>query len=107
MHPTAIREISVPGHEPILRGKVRDIFDLGDHLLLVTSDRVSAYDVVLPQGIPEKGAILTQLTRWWLERLPSEIRHHLVSTNPADFPEPFRSAAGSGDPGQCWSRNWT
>ncbi|NCF55492.1 MAG: phosphoribosylaminoimidazolesuccinocarboxamide synthase [Planctomycetia bacterium] len=93
MHPTAIRDIIVPGHEPILRGKVRDIFDLGEHLLLVTSDRISAYDVVLPQGIPEKGAILTQLTQWWLDRLPSEIRHHLVSTQPADFPEPFREAA--------------
>ena len=93
MHPTAIRDIIVPGHEPILRGEGRGVSDLGGHLLLVTSDRISAYDVVLPQGIPEKGAILTQLTQWWLDRLPSEIRHHLVSTQPADFPEPFREAA--------------
>ncbi|MAW76706.1 MAG: phosphoribosylaminoimidazolesuccinocarboxamide synthase [Planctomycetes bacterium] len=93
MTTAAIRDISVGGIEPILRGKVRDIFDLGDQLLLVTSDRVSAYDVVLPQGIPDKGAILTQLTRWWLDKLPDGIRHHMISTDPADFPEPFRSAA--------------
>ncbi|MDE0957198.1 MAG: phosphoribosylaminoimidazolesuccinocarboxamide synthase [Planctomycetota bacterium] len=93
MDSTAVRDIRVDGVEPILRGKVRDIFDLGDQLLLVTSDRVSAYDVVLPQGIPDKGAILTQLTRWWLDRLPSHVRHHMISTDPMQFPEPFRSAA--------------
>jgi len=98
MNTTAFRDITVEGIEPILRGKVRDIFDLGEHLLLVTSDRVSAYDVVLPQGIPEKGAILTQLTRWWLERLSKDVRHHLISTDPADFPEPFASAAAQWGP---------
>jgi phosphoribosylaminoimidazole-succinocarboxamide synthase len=86
-------DFRVPGIAPVHRGKVRDIYDLGDALLLVATDRISAYDVVLPQPIPEKGAILTQLTRFWLERLPASIPHHMISTDPRDLPEPFAEAA--------------
>ncbi|HIN80778.1 MAG TPA: phosphoribosylaminoimidazolesuccinocarboxamide synthase, partial [Planctomycetes bacterium] len=79
----------VTGIEPTSRGKVRDIYDLGDQLLLVASDRISAYDVVLPQRIPDKGAILTSLTRFWFDLLPPTIPNHLVSLAGCDLPEPF------------------
>jgi phosphoribosylaminoimidazole-succinocarboxamide synthase len=72
---------------PVRRGKVRDIFDLGDRLLMVSTDRISAYDWVLPTGIPDKGRVLTQISAFWFERL--ETPHHLLSLelNPADLPE--------------------
>lgn len=68
------------------RGKVRDIFDLGENLLLVATDRVSAFDVVLPTGVPGKGQVLTKLSEFWFNRLGSMVSHHLVSTRVADFP---------------------
>src|SRR3989440_8850929 len=66
-------------------GKVRDLYADGDDLLLVASDRVSVYDVVLPTPIPDKGALLTQLSAWWFYRL--DVPHHLISTTdvPAEF----------------------
>jgi phosphoribosylaminoimidazole-succinocarboxamide synthase len=63
---------------PVRRGKVRDVYDLGDRLLLVASDRISAYDWVLPTGIPDKGRVLTALSAFWFARL--EVEHHLIST---------------------------
>ena len=60
------RDFRIDGIEPTFTGKVRDIYDVGDALLLVTTDRISAYDVILDQVIPEKGSILTQLTKFWL-----------------------------------------
>jgi phosphoribosylaminoimidazole-succinocarboxamide synthase len=86
-------DFRVPGIPPAYSGKVRDIYDLGDALLMVATDRISAFDVVLPQPIPDKGAILTQLTRFWLEHLPRTIEHHMLSTDAADLPEPFAEAA--------------
>ncbi|MDH3744590.1 MAG: phosphoribosylaminoimidazolesuccinocarboxamide synthase [Acidobacteriota bacterium] len=76
------------------RGKVRDIYDLGEHLLMVASDRISAYDYVLEPGIPDKGKILNQLTNYWFERFAGKIRNHLIATDPADFP---RAAAAHAD----------
>jgi phosphoribosylaminoimidazole-succinocarboxamide synthase len=74
------------------RGKVRDVYDAGeDRLLLVATDRISAFDVVLPDPIPDKGRVLTGLTLFWLERTSDLVRNHLVSTDRADFPEPFAS----------------
>jgi phosphoribosylaminoimidazole-succinocarboxamide synthase len=66
---------------PLLhRGKVRDVYEAGpDTLLMVASDRVSAFDVVMPQPIPRKGEVLTQITAWWLSRLDGELDHHLIS----------------------------
>lgn len=64
------------------RGKVRDVYDLGDKLLIVASDRISAFDVVLPQPIPRKGEVLTQLTAWWLSRLEGLVAHHLITADP-------------------------
>ena len=74
------------------RGKVRDVYDVGqDRLLLVATDRISAFDVVLPDAIPDKGRVLTGLTLFWLERTSSLVRNHLVSADRGEFPEPFAS----------------
>ncbi len=72
---------------PLLnRGKVRDIYEAGpDTLLMVASDRVSAFDVVLPQPIPHKGEVLTQVTAWWLHRLQDRVDHHLLSVRPEEI----------------------
>lgn len=68
------------------RGKVRDIYDLGDKLLLVASDRISAFDVILPTPIPDKGKILTQLSEFWFGKIGDIVPHHLISTDIAKFP---------------------
>lgn len=72
-----------------MKGKVRDIFDLGDRLLLVATDRISAFDCVLPQGVPDKGAILTQMSLFWFNTLKPASPNHVISTNVVEFPEPF------------------
>ncbi|MBZ0255045.1 phosphoribosylaminoimidazolesuccinocarboxamide synthase [bacterium] len=87
----AITSINIPGVEPAQRGKVRDIFDLGDSLLLVATDRISAFDCIMPQGVPDKGAILTQMSKFWFDKLAEAEPNHLISTEVEDFPEPFRS----------------
>lgn len=69
------------------RGKVRDIYDLGEHLLLIATDRVSAFDVVLPNGIPGKGSILTQISIYWFNLMKDIIDNHIISTEVADYPE--------------------
>ena len=77
------------------RGKVRDIYDLGDKLLLVASDRISAFDVILPTPIPGKGKLLTQLSKFWFDRLADIVPHHLITTNVDEFPgacQPHRTA---------------
>jgi phosphoribosylaminoimidazole-succinocarboxamide synthase len=76
---------------PSHRGKVRDVYDLGDRLILVATDRVSAFDVILPEPIPDKGRILTGISHWWFEQTARSFPHHLLSTDPAELPEPFRS----------------
>ena len=75
----------IPGQIPI-RGKVRDVYDFGDRLLIVATDRISAFDWILPTGIPDKGRVLTQLSRFWFDLL--KVPHHLLSMNPADVPLP-------------------
>lgn len=69
------------------RGKVRDIYDLGEHLLLIATDRVSAFDIVLPNGIPGKGRILTQISIYWFNRMKDIVDNHIISTEVADYPE--------------------
>lgn len=78
-------------YTPAKQGKVRDIYDLGDRLLIVATDRLSAFDVVLPDGIPNKGKVLTQISAFWFEHLGSIVPSHLLSIRCEDFPEPFRS----------------
>jgi phosphoribosylaminoimidazole-succinocarboxamide synthase len=70
----------------INRGKVRDIYDLGEHLLIVTTDRISAFDVIMDEGIPQKGFVLTEISRFWFEQMTDLIPNHLVSTQVDDFP---------------------
>ena len=68
------------------RGKVRDMYDLGDQLLIVTTDRISAFDVVLPMGIPAKGRVLNQLSAVWFQRMGHLIPNHLITTDVAAYP---------------------
>jgi len=77
---------------PAKQGKVRDLYDLGNTLLIVATDRLSAFDVILPDGIPNKGKVLTQISSFWFERLSHIVPNHVLSTDVEDFPEPFRSA---------------
>jgi phosphoribosylaminoimidazole-succinocarboxamide synthase len=72
------------------RGKVRDIYDLGEHFLIVASDRLSAFDVVLPTPIPDKGKVLTQMSAFWFDYFKALVPHHLVSTRLEDFPTEVR-----------------
>jgi phosphoribosylaminoimidazole-succinocarboxamide synthase len=72
------------------RGKVRDIYEVDDYLLIVTTDRISAFDVVMPNPIPGKGEILTRMSVFWFERMKDIIENHLVSTDPLDFPQECR-----------------
>ncbi|MDE2841682.1 MAG: phosphoribosylaminoimidazolesuccinocarboxamide synthase, partial [Chloroflexota bacterium] len=68
------------------RGKVRDIYDLGEHLLIVTTDRISAFDVVFPMGIPEKGRVPNQLSAFWFRRMGHLIPNHLITTDVREYP---------------------
>ena len=72
-------------------GKVREIYDLGDTLLIVATDRISAFDVVLPQGVPGKGVVLTRLSEFWFRETADIVPNHMISTDPADFPKRFRA----------------
>ncbi len=72
------------------RGKVRDIYDLGEHLLIVTSDRISAFDVIMDQGIPNKGQVLTRISRYWFEQMTDIIPNHIVAVEVADLPAAAR-----------------
>jgi len=75
------------------RGKVRDTYDLGDQLLMVTTDRLSAFDCILPNGIPDKGRVLTKLAAFWFDRTRALVPNHLLSTSVADLPEEVRPQA--------------
>jgi phosphoribosylaminoimidazole-succinocarboxamide synthase len=85
-----VLESQIPGF-PCRRGKVRDVYDLGDKLVIVATDRISAFDWVLPTGIPDKGRILTQLTLFWLEYL--QVPNHLLSTDVSKMPPAFAERA--------------
>jgi phosphoribosylaminoimidazole-succinocarboxamide synthase len=82
-----IRETQFAGLTPAARGKVRDIYDLDDKLLIVATDRLSAFDVILPTPIPDKGRVLTQLSLFWFDLLKDIIPNHVLSST--DFPAPF------------------
>jgi len=75
------------------RGKVRDLYDLGDTLLMISTDRISAFDVILPNGIPFKGKVLTKLTDFWFSHITDITPHHLISTNVEDFPSECKKYA--------------
>ena len=81
-----IKETDFPELNLLKRGKVRDMYDLGDSLLMVATDRLSAFDVVMPDPIPDKGIILTQISLFWFELMKPLIDNHLISGNVEDFP---------------------
>lgn len=87
---TPIFETNFPGLNLVSRGKVRDIYDLGESLLIVATDRISAFDVIMPDPIPDKGVILTRITEFWLRYLSDVIENHLISTDWRRFPEVCR-----------------
>jgi phosphoribosylaminoimidazole-succinocarboxamide synthase len=87
----------VTGEAPVLRGKVREVYRAGDgRLAMVASDRISAYDVILPTPIPDKGRVLTGLSRHWFAQTADIVPNHLLSTRPADMPAPFRAPEFAG-----------
>ena len=71
MNPEPLLQLDLPGIKKIKSGKVREMFDLGDRLLMVATDRISAFDVIMPNGIPRKGEVLTQISHFWFDRPPS------------------------------------
>lgn len=79
--------------KPDYQGKVRDIYDLGDKLLLVATDRISAFDYILPDDIPHKGQVLTQLSVFWFDLLDGVVDNHLISADVKDLPEEFKDDA--------------
>lgn len=89
-----LTQADLPGIRRLAQGKVRDIFEVGEHLLIVCSDRLSAFDVVLPDPIPDKGRVLTQLSKFWFERFRTLVPNHVVATRVADFPESLKPFAG-------------
>ena len=85
-------EFDLPGIKKIGSGKVREIFDADGNVVIVSTDRISAFDCILPQPIPGKGVVLNQLSAYWFRKF-SDIPNHFVSTEPEQFPERFRTYA--------------
>src|SRR5437867_9268905 len=93
METNAIYQTNLSDLTLVRRGKVRDLYDLGEHLLIVASDRLSAFDVILPQPIPSKGKVLTQISNYWFGVMGEMIPNHLVLTDVAQFPRECREYA--------------
>jgi len=87
----AVVETNLPGLTLLGRGKVRDIYEVEGKLLLVASDRLSAFDVVLPDGIPDKGKVLTQISAFWFRKLADIVPHHMITVDVMDFPPATRN----------------
>src|SRR5438132_13167858 len=85
-----ILQTTLADRRPNRQGKVRDIYDFGDRLLIVASDRISAFDYVLGSGIPDKGKVLTQISVFWFARTEPIVANHLLSTDPATYPSDAR-----------------
>src|SRR5208337_612897 len=83
---SVLLETNLPGVKLFSRGKVRDVYELGDKLLVVATDRLSAFDVVMCEGIPDKGRVLTQLSCFWFNLIKNEIRHHFITAKVAEYP---------------------
>jgi len=86
----ALTSIDLPGIEKVKSGKVREIFDLGDKYLFVASDRLSAFDCVLPSGIPSKGAVLNQISAWWFGRTQQLMSNHMISCDVSEYPDELK-----------------
>ena len=88
-----VLETNLAGLKQPKRGKVRDIYDLGDALLIVATDRISAFDVVLPNAVPEKGRVLTQISKFWFSKTEDIVPNHIISTDVKDYPPACRAHA--------------
>ncbi|HPQ16901.1 MAG TPA: phosphoribosylaminoimidazolesuccinocarboxamide synthase, partial [Bryobacteraceae bacterium] len=88
--PQPILETDFPGVERYARGKVRDVYAAGDNLLIVATDRISAFDYILATGIPDKGKVLTQLSVFWFDFLKPLTPTHFISASVDDYPAPFQ-----------------
>lgn len=89
----ASSSIELTGIEKVKSGKVREIFDLGDKFLFVASDRLSAFDCVLPTGIPSKGAVLNQISAWWFKRTAELMPNHMVTSDVSEYPDEIQDYA--------------
>lgn len=92
--PDTMKGTLIPGF-PVRQGKVRDVYDLGDNLLVVATDRISAYDVVMPNRVPDKGILLTLLSLFWFQKFGAQFPHHLITADVNQYPgdgqlRPFR-----------------
>jgi phosphoribosylaminoimidazole-succinocarboxamide synthase len=90
---SAITHIELPGIHKFKSGKVREVYDLGDQYLFIASDRISAFDVIMPDGIPNKGQVLNMISKFWFERTGDVVKNHMISTDVDDFPaelQPYR-----------------
>jgi phosphoribosylaminoimidazole-succinocarboxamide synthase len=88
-----ILQTTLADRRPNRQGKVRDIYEFGNRLLIVASDRISAFDYILGSGIPDKGKVLTQISAFWFDRTKSIVANHVLSTEPTEFPGEARRAA--------------
>jgi phosphoribosylaminoimidazole-succinocarboxamide synthase len=96
--PQALHQSDLPF--PVRRGKVRDVYDLGEQLLIVATDRISAFDCVMPNGIPDKGVILTALSLFWFQRFENDFENHLIATDVDQYPAELQPFAE-----QLWGRS--
>jgi phosphoribosylaminoimidazole-succinocarboxamide synthase len=92
-HTVPLLHTQLGAHQPDRQGKVRDIYEFGDRLLVIATDRISAFDYVLGSGIPDKGKVLTQISAFWFEHLRAIVPNHLLSLDPLDYPDEARGAA--------------
>ena len=92
-------------YKPVKSGKVREIYDLGDSLIMVASDRISAFDHILKNTITDKGAVLTQMSKFWFDYTKDIIPNHMISVDPADMPEFFRTPEFAGKSMKCRKLN--
>jgi phosphoribosylaminoimidazole-succinocarboxamide synthase len=93
MQPEPLLQLDLPGIRKIKSGKVREIFDLGDRLLLVATDRLSAFDCIMPNGIPHKGEVLTQISFFWFDQFAEVVPNHLLARANDPFPNPLQPFA--------------
>jgi phosphoribosylaminoimidazole-succinocarboxamide synthase len=85
--------IDLPGIEKFKSGKVREVYDLGDQYLFIASDRISAFDCIMPNGIPDKGSVLNMISKFWFDRTGDVVKNHMISTDVADFPAELQEHA--------------
>ncbi|MCD8155893.1 MAG: phosphoribosylaminoimidazolesuccinocarboxamide synthase [Clostridiales bacterium] len=92
-------------YRPVKEGKVREIYDIGDSLIMTATDRISAFDVILKNKVTDKGAILTQMSRFWFDFTKDILPNHMISTDMADMPEFFRTERFDGNSMKCQKLN--